>query len=182
MIQKIKEDIISVLKKAIPALKKEDASELSSISNQTVHDSSVFQDDHAITIAVLIYTISKICQYCKEKEIDIPNILPILQDALENLKKDNIKLYENNIKDIFKLIKKSDKKTNIYIEEAINRAKIKKASGIHAHGISIPQTAELLGISQWDLRNYIGITKVPDKNLGGIKEHKRLETARRLFS
>ena len=181
MFPKVKEDIISVLKKAIPAVKKEDFTELSNLSNQTIHNASVFQDQDSITMAVLMYSLSKFCQACEEREQKIPDIISYLEKALDFLKKDNIKLYENTIKDIFSLMKKLDRKVNIYLEEAINRAKIKKASWMHAHGISIPRTAELLGISQWALRNYIGITKVPDKSLGGLTAIKRLDVARRLF-
>ncbi len=181
MLPKIKEDIISVLKKAIPALKKEDFTELSDLSNRTIHDASIFQDADSISCAVLMYSLSKFCQQCKEKDISLPNFAAQLEKALDLLKKDNIKLYENKIKEIFKVMKKYDEKVNIYFEEAIKRAKIKKASWMHEHGISIARTAELLGVSQWDLRNYVGVTKVPDKNLGGLTAKKRLEVARDLF-
>ncbi len=181
MLPKIKEDIIAVLKKAIPALKKEDFTELSVLSNRTIHNASIFQDADSITCAVLMYSLSKLCQQCKEKEITLPNLVTSLEKALNFLKKDNIKLYENKIKDIFKVLKKYDEKVNIYLEEAIKRAKIKKASWMHEHGISLARTAELLGINQWDLRNYVGVTKIPDKNLGGLSAKKRLEVARGLF-
>ena len=181
MFPKVKEDIISVLNKAIPALKKEDFDELLDLSNRTIHNASIFQDQDSIAMAVLMYSLAKLCQNCKEKNIKIPNFSVYLEKALNFLKKNNIKLYEDTIKEIFKFIKRIDKEAKIYVEEAINRAKIKKASWMHAHGISIPRTAELLGISQWDLRNYIGVTKVPDKSLGGLTAIKRLDVARRLF-
>jgi len=182
MFPKVKEDIIAVLKRAIPALKKEDFSELSSLSNRTIHDASVFQDHDSIAMGVLMHSLSKFCKSLKEKEMPIPSEVSLsLEDALNFLKKDNIKLFEKSIKGIFRLMKRFDKKINIYLEEAIKRTRIKKASWMHAHGISIPRTAELLGISQWDLRNYVGVTKFPEKNLGGLNIIKRLDVARRLF-
>ena len=62
------------------------------------------------------------------------------------------------------------------------RARINKASRIYEHGISLAQTAELLGITQWELMKYLGQTKIADKFDDEIKVIDRLEHARKMFN
>ena len=46
-----------------------------------------------------------------------------------------------------------------YIDEFINQAEIKKGTKIYDHGVSLGQAANILGISQWELMNYVGKTR-----------------------
>ena len=50
-----------------------------------------------------------------------------------------------------------------YINEVLRKASINKASRIHEHGISLGQTAKLLGITQWELSEYIGRKEITDR-------------------
>ena len=56
----IKKNIISILRKALSALKKEDTAELDELSNQVIHDSSIFQEKDVISVAVVMYSLAKI--------------------------------------------------------------------------------------------------------------------------
>ena len=53
---------IEVLEKVIKAIKNEDALALKELSNMTIHTASAAQDTGSITIAVLVYTLSKIIE------------------------------------------------------------------------------------------------------------------------
>ena len=57
------------------------------------------------------------------------------------------------------------------IKEIFEKSRINKGSIIHEHGISIGRVSELLGISKWELVNYIGKT--------GVHEIHEMEKARR---
>ncbi len=178
----IKEDILDVLGQAIKILEKEEHPEhgLSELSNHVIHDASIFQDDDSVSVAVLIYALSKIVQHCCEKGIEHKSMAKDLKIAYEFLSKNNISGYRAAIKDMFMQIKNMDNKLKLYIQEVLDKAKIKKGSKMHEHGISTARTAEILGITQWELQNYVGkqqefeVTEMPAK--------KRLEIAREMFT
>ena len=51
---------------------------------------------------------------------------------------------------------------------------------MHEHGISVARTAEILGIGQWELMNYIGKTWGPEF-VSDQDVQKRIAVARKLF-
>lgn len=181
MLPQVKEDIINVLDLSLKALKEEQHQELGEISNHIIHDASVFQDDDSLSVAVLIYALSKIVQRCCEKGISYSPVLPLLENAKEALKKNDLGRYNSSIQNVFKFITKIDSKIKLYIQEVIQKAKIKKGSKLHEHGLSIARTAEILGISQWELTEYI--SKVSYETVKeGMSVKERLKKARELFA
>ncbi|VVB81813.1 Uncharacterised protein [uncultured archaeon] len=180
MRQIIKEDILDVIKKVITALKNEDYSTLAELSNHTIHDASIFQEDDPLTLAVLVYALSKVIHRSIERGQTAPDAASSLQKAHEALTNDDDNAYRAIMKDLLRNIGQYDAQLKLYIQEVIQQARIKKASKIYEHGISIARTAELLGLSQWELQNYIGKT-VMDIPHDGIKATDRLKKARELF-
>ncbi len=176
----IKEDILEALKDVIEAVKKEDYSALSELSNHTIHDASIFQEDDPLTLAVLVYALSKCIQRCLERRQACPSVAPSLQKAYDALEQDDDNAYRAVIKNMLREIGEMDAQLKMYIQEVIQKAKIKKASKLYEHGISIARTAELLGLSQWELQNYIGKTVI-DIPHDGMKVSERLRRARELF-
>jgi len=79
------------------------------------------------------------------------------------------------------VISNFDSKLNLYIQKVIDEAEIKKGSKLYEHGISLAQTADLLGVSQWELMKYIGQTKIADKFVDEVNVKDRLAHTRRLF-
>ncbi len=177
----IKEDILSVLGQALEMIKREErpVQELGELSNHVIHDASIFQDDDSVSVAVLIYALSNVIPYCEEQKIKYDVLVSGLQKAYDALAANDYAKYRAAIKNLFNQIKKIDAKLKIYVQEVLDRARIKKGSKLHAHGISIARTAEILGLTQWELQNYIGKQKYFD-----IKEmpvRQRLKTAREAF-
>ena len=80
------------------------------------------------------------------------------------------------------MISKEDNKLQKYIRRVVNDAQIKKGFKIYEHGISLGKTAELLGISQWELMKYIGGVKLSDTVKDKIQLQHRLNYARELFN
>ncbi|HLF54685.1 MAG TPA: hypothetical protein VI612_03115 [Candidatus Nanoarchaeia archaeon] len=181
MRQIVKEDILKVLTDLVKALKSNDYPTIAELSNHTIHDASIFQEDDPLTLAVLVYALSKIIQrYCEQGKV-CPNVAPYLQQAYDALKADDDNGYRAVIKNVLRKVGELDAQLNLYIQEVIEKSKIKKASKLHEHGISIARTAELLGLSQWELQGYIGktITEIPHD---GMPVLERLRRARELFS
>lgn len=182
MEEKIKEDLLATLNEVINILsvkEEKDVIELKELSNHTIHNASVFQDQDSVQLAVVIYALSKII-YREGGEIPKEIVVDIIK-ARDFLKKDQFKEYDSIIKRIFGKISRIDDKLKMYIEEVIEQGAIKKGSGIYAHGISMAQAADILGISQWDLMNYVGKTRIADISYGRKDVISRLKLARGLF-
>ncbi|PLW79886.1 hypothetical protein C0585_05520 [Candidatus Woesearchaeota archaeon] len=174
----VKTDILSVLDNSLRFIDSNDYISLKDMSNHVIHNASIFQDTDSINIAVLIYSISKI--FYRDKDMN-PKIVRFLRDAKGYLFNSRYKDYEKTIKKLYKAISKEDSKIGMYIGEVIEMAEVKKGSKIYDHGISLAQSAEILGISQWELMDYIGKTKISDSFEKDGEVKKRLEFAKSLF-
>jgi len=180
MRQIIKDDILAVLKDVIAALKEGDFITIGKLSNHIIHDASIFQEEDPLSLAVLVYALSKLIHRCVERQHEHPSVLQQLEKAHQVLEQNKYDEYRGLVKNILREISQCDSRLKLYIREVIEQAKIKKASKLHEHGISIARTAELLGVDQWELQNYIGktVTEIPPN---GITVQDRLRKARSLF-
>ena len=179
----VRKDAISVLSEVIGILKvkeEKDAAEIRELSNHTIHNASVFQDEASVSIAILIYSLSKIIER-KQWQLDYGSIASMLENAKEFLENEKFEEYTKSIKKLFGLISNIDNKLKLYIEEVINQAQIKKGSKLYEHGISVARAAEVLGISQWELMDYIGKTKLTEEIPDIIDLKTRIKFARGLF-
>ncbi len=181
-----RKDILRILKGTLRAIKKRDTAKLRELSNTIIHTASTLQDGYSITTAVLVYSFSKIFErnyYQYKGWSNFYNCtLKNLEKAITYLEKKDIINYEERIRNIFICIAKLDKKLRKYITDVLEKARINKASRIHEHGISVGRTAYLLGITEWELMDYIGKTGIPDVPLAKtIPIVERLKFARKLF-
>ncbi|MBN2422456.1 hypothetical protein JXB41_04475 [Candidatus Woesearchaeota archaeon] len=175
----IKKDILSLLNKSIEAIKKDELLKLRTISNEVIHDASIFQDEDSISAAVVIYTVSKL-----HEETNIINkiVLPHLEELIAALKKNDYEAYREKIKELLTNISEKSHKTKFYISEILQRAQINKASKIYEHGISLARVAETLGVSRWELMDYIGKTTIPDslEDISNVSD--KIKFTRTLFN
>lgn len=158
----VRKDILDVIKKSIIAIENNNLDELRALSDQTIKDSTTAQDKYSISMAVIIYSLYKIFSKgtdgkFKDKSIDL------LKKSYNNLQKGNIPSYYEIIKKIYHELSIIEKKFGLYITEVINQAKIKKSSKVYEQGLTAGKAASLLGISPWELMNYIGNTKIADE-------------------
>jgi hypothetical protein len=175
---KIREDILHMLRDTLNALKQKEFSILRELSDHSLHNASIFQDEYSVSAAVVIYALSKITD--RAQGID-PKIIEALGLAQASLEKNDLKAYEQNIAELSRLISETDSKMQKYVHQVISEARIKKASRIYEHGISLAQTAKLLGTTEWELMKYVGQTTIADYPEGRSSAVERLHFARRLF-
>lgn len=179
MRQIIRDDLMMVLRKAIAAYEQRDFVELTSLSNHTIHDASIFQEDDPLSMAVFMYALSKVVERCAERAHSCPIVVPQMKTALFALERDDENAYRAVMKDLIREIGSYEAQLKMYIQKVIEKAKIKKGSKIHEHGISVARSAELLGLSQWELQVYIGKGLHELKTTIPVSE--RLRKARELF-
>mgnify|MGYP006294754035 FL=1 len=179
----VKEDILSILKKVIDILEvkqAKDVIEIKRLSDHTIHNASIFQGEDSISVAILIYGLSKLVER-KQGELDYKRFLGMMQDAASLLMQNDVDKYRETIKKLFKLVSSIDSKLKLYINEVIKQAQIKKGSKIYEHGISLARAAEMLNLSQWELMGYIGKTTLAEIAEKKIDVRARLKLARGLF-
>lgn len=180
-------NISRILKESKKAILSKDWMKLKNLSNQTIHSATIHQDPVNIVIAVLVYSFSKVLQrenYQKMEEWDLfykyilENWDLMIKASLENKKQEllgyagEIRNYLNNI----------DGNLGEYIKDIFRKAEINKAFKLYEHGISSAQTAELLGISLWDLASYIGQSNIFETHVTNkISEKQRIKIVEDFF-
>jgi hypothetical protein len=182
------DNILRILKESRNALDEGNSSKIKSLSNQTINTASLTQDPDNIAVAVMIYSLSKILERNDYKNLEgWDSFYRIFVSALERSIKDiENKKYDNfrkNFGMIRKSINKLSGKLRKYIEEVFRQAEINKASRIHEHGLSMEQTANLLGITLYELADYVGktgISEVPESRTISVKQ--RIKLAEKIFS
>lgn len=173
-------NILRIIEETKKAIETQKYSEIQNLSNQTINTASLTQDPDNIAVAVVIYSLSKIFErehykkYPEYKKI-YKVILSSLECAIEDLEKNDLKDFRKDFENISACIKKISGKLKEYIKEVFRKAKINKASRIYEHGISMEQTAKLLGITMFELADYAGKTGISD-----VPESKTLDTRSRI--
>src|SRR3989338_2613924 len=148
MNQDIKQDLMDVVRSGKKIIDAGDSAALKELSDHTIHNASIFQDQYSVSIAVIFYALSKLME---RGRLNTKKVLQLLEEAEKNIRENNDEGYNKRIKDIFSFISGVDSKLKLYVEEVINQAQIKKSSKMYAHGISLAHAASVLGISQWEL-------------------------------
>ncbi len=181
-----KEHVISVLEQTKNALTSSDVFKLKELSNQTIHTASTEQDTDSITLAILIYSLSKVVerkyQYEKACTGFCKYSMRAIERAVEALKNDDGEKFRRCLQEIVDSINRFSGDFKADIEDVFRKARINKASRIYEHGISMEQTAKLLGVSMYDLASYAGQRGVPGTPLAKtISAKERIKIAMDFF-
>lgn len=167
---KVKEDLSETLFKARTVLYVNDLDELKKVSNTIIHNASVFQDEFSIDVAVVLYAMSKIL--AKQPHLR-EDFYQRIKHAEELLNEEQYKAFHHALHQLLCKIKEVDSKVPMYARHVISEAKVKKGSKLFYHGISIAQSACVLGISQWELYDYIGKVGIEDDGSDAVTNMKK---------
>ena len=181
------ENILRILKETKEAIHENDSYKIKNLSNQTVHTATIAQDSDNIVIAVLIYALSKIIE--REHYRPMPGwdkfytgVLKNLDSAISALEKNNIEKYRDSVGEMRNSINDISGNLKDYIKDVFAKAGINKAFRMYEHGLSSKQTADLLGVSLWDLASYIGQSSVSEAKLGhSLPVKERIKIAEDIF-
>lgn len=187
MDEKERKNIINVLRRARIAIKRNDVPTLKLLSDRTIHSSSIRQDSDYVLIAVAMYALYKI--FGREDYRKYEDWKLFYKTVISNLKQARLFLlhkneggYERCVKNILKVGSKLESNLKGFIKDVIEMAKISKGSRVYEHGISLGRSAELLGVSEFELLEYAGKTGISDVKLAYTEDiEKRLKFARGLF-
>lgn len=177
-----RDNILRILEGARSALENGDSAKMRALSNQTINTASLTQDPDNIAVAVMIYSLSKIIEREDYRGLDGWEVFyrlftSALDKSIEDIRKKDDNKFRKDFEMIKKAINKISGKLRKYIEEVFRQAQINKASRIHEHGLSMEQTANLLGITMYELADYVGktgISEVPENRTMSVKERIKL--------
>jgi len=166
-----RENIIRILREAKKAVEDKDTLKIKQLSDQTTHTASVYQDPDNIAVAVIVYSLGKITErtnYQTQKgwKTFYNNFITCIEKAKIAIEKKKLREFRRQIANIRKGMESLTPDFKKHIQDVFRKAQINKASKIYEHGISMEQTANLLGITLWELAEYSGST-----NVGDVKEN-----------
>lgn len=181
------DNILRILRETKKAIEEGRSSDLKTLSNQTIHSATISQDPDNIIVAVVVYVLGKLTE--RETYRSIPGWGEFYSSTLSSISS-SISALENEDVDKFRLhmgkirnsINKIDGDLRVYIQDVFRKAEINKAFKIYEHGLSSERTADLLGISLWDLASYIGQSSVTDSKVSvSMPVAKRIKLAEDFF-
>ncbi len=177
-----RDHFINVLKDTQSALKSNNSLKLKTLSDQTIHTASISQHTDSLIIAVVIYSLSKLVE--RRENLKLKNwdkfagkIYLSLEIAIKALQENKDKKFLEGLERVKKNLLNVSPSIKKYVEEVLIKASINKASKLYEHGISMSQTANLLGVSQWELSEYIGqksIHETPEYKTIDIKSRAKM--------
>jgi hypothetical protein len=171
---------IQVLEQSRQALLEKNSIKLRELSNRTTHTSCTYQDEGSILIAVLVYTLSKLIEredFKKIKDWDkmATKINLHLGKAVDSLENEDYESYKKELRNSKSALENASVKLKPYIEELLRKAEINKAAKFYEHGLSLEKTADILGVTQWELSEYTG-----QKEMKDIKLNRTINTKTRI--
>lgn len=181
------DNVLRILKETKKDLMEDRPYELKILSNQTIHTATISQDPDNIIVAVLVYSLSKVLERDKYREmegyIEFSNaVLKNLDGAIKSLESDDIEKSRIHLGRIRHSLNKISSDLSDYIKDVFRKAEINKAFKLYEHGISTEQTADLLGVSLWELSSYIGQSSVNEAKIGSsMPVRERIKIAEEIF-
>jgi hypothetical protein len=169
------------------ALDKHDAYEIKRLSNQTIHTAATSQDPDNIIVAVLVYSIAKLVERDNYQSMEgwkefYERLVVELDSAVKHLVENDLDKFRSSLGKIRNSINRIDSKLRVYIQDIFRKAEINKAFKLYEHGLSSQQTADLLGITLWDMSTYIGQSSVSEANIArSLDVKKRVKYAEDIF-
>ena len=182
-----KENVIDIFEKLKEAIKKKDVVTMKELSNRTIHSASVEQDTDSVSVAVIVYALSKMIERHSQSDYQgsdkfYSSALTSIDNAIKSLKKDDYETFKKNLEEISRSVSSLSGNLKKYVKDVFRKARINKASKIYEHGISMEQTAKLLGITLWELATYSGQKGVGEESISKTQDVKsRIKLAMEMF-
>ena len=182
------DNVLRILRDAKRFVEEDRASELKSLSNQTVHSATISQDADDVIVAVLIYSLGKVMERAHYRNMEgwdefYNAVVKNLGFAVVKLGKDDVSGARRNLGVIRNSLNKITGDLGRYIKDVFRKAEINKAFKLYEHGLSSEQTAEMLGVSLWDLSSYIGQSHIADSKIAvSMPIGERVKIAEEIFN
>ena len=180
-------NILRILRQTKKFIEEDNAFELKGLSNQTIHSATISQDADNIIVAVLVYSIGKVMERDHYRNMEgwkefYDAVTKNLELAVKSLEKKNMKNTRIYLGRIRNSLNRISGDLSRYIKDTFKKAEINKAFKLYEHGLSTEKTAELLGVSLWDMASYIGQSHIGDAKIAiSMPASQRVKIAEDIF-
>lgn len=187
MDDELRKELLAILIKAISAFSSKDSQRLKAVSDEAIRNCAIHQDPHSINLAIIVYSLAKVVErqgmYKKPQWSQFFTLgLDSLKQAERFLEEEKEKQYLKSIQDVLYAVASLESYLRKFITEVITQARIKRGSAIYEQGLSLGRVAELMGISPWELMEYLGQRRVEDTNpLSTMPIDERMKMVRKVF-
>ena len=181
------ENVLRILRETRKFFGEDAANKLKALSNQTVHSATISQDADNIIVAVLVYSLGKVLERDHYREMEGWDVFhgAVVKNwglgikALEKGNVESVRIYLGRIRNS---LNKIEGDLGRYVKDVFRKAEINKAFKLYEHGLSSEKTAELLGVSLWDMASYIGQSNIGDAKVAiSMPVEKRVKIAEEIF-
>jgi hypothetical protein len=181
------ENILRILRETVQLIEEDNPHGVKALSNQTAHSAAISQDPDNIIVAVLVYSIGKVLERDNYRQMEgwkefYEATTKNLKLAIQALEKKDIEKGRLFLGRIRNSLNKITGDLSRYIKDIFRKAQINKAFKLYEHGLSTEKTAELLGISLWDLASYIGQSSISEAKISmSMPVAERIKIAEDIF-
>ncbi len=181
----VKELRLQRIKQLLELFKAGNASALRPLIGDIAEEAFLNDDQALLDVGLLAYSFSKFLE--KPYIIESPEwkqfsneMLSDLKQAEDYFKKNKAEAGTALLDSVVQHTEKLSESLGRFIRSVIEKARIKAATQVYAHGASLGKAAEFTGASKKDVASYIGATKLSEK-YSTISVKERFEKARKLF-
>ena len=143
--------------------------ELRGLSNRLVREATMEENYAKAELGVIAYALHKL--ETKEhiaKSQKWHSVKQIISTDLNGAEyaasQNNSKMLLQKLKSIIIHIRDVDSELGNFAQNLYEKAKVKQASLAYSYGLSIAQSADLMGADKKDLQSYVGFTKMSDED------------------
>jgi len=173
------------IKQLIELFKAGKGFELRPLIGEIAEEAFLNNDQALLDVGLLAYSFSKFLE--KPYIIESPEwkqfaneMLSDLKQAEEYFKKNKVEAGTALLDSVVQHTESLSASLGRFIRSVVEKARIKAATQVYAHGASLGKAAEFAGANKKDLAGYIGATKLSEK-YSTIPVKERFEKAKKLF-
>lgn len=181
------DNVLRILREAKKFFEEDQPNHLKSLSNQTINVAALSQDADNVIVAVLVYSLGKVMERSHYRKMEgwdkfYGDVLKNLGEAADKLSKNDIEGARVDLGEIRHSLNEIEGDLGVYIKDVFRKAEINKAFKLYEHGLSSSATAELLGVSLWDMASYIGQSHIGDAKVAiSMPVRERVKIAEEFF-
>ncbi len=157
----------------LKAFEKNDTLQMKEIAEKSAAEALVKSDSLEAKTSIIAYALAKIMEKPRIAKTDV------WKEAYVELKDKLRQPSDENLNFVIAEIEKLSRNFGRFMQDAVQKARIKTATQMYAHGASIGVAVQLTGAERIELQSYIGETKIHQKYRSSVKE--RLANLEKFF-
>ncbi|MBT4604876.1 hypothetical protein HOC01_04505 [archaeon] len=154
--------------------------ELEKLSTHVIEDVTFYKNYDAATLAVLIYSIFKVSACVDPEKHSM--LIEKLTRVRNSLAQKKFGEYNIALSESFTIIKDCNSKIKEHIQDVMFASKLKKGSHLLEQGMSVARAASVMGVSRWDIQEYLQGSTALEAHTESSRADLRLKKAMAIFA